>query len=132
MPTIMAAIEIQHGNPEKAIEILGPDNRYENSEGYYWTKYLRGQAYLKLKDGVNAASAFQKILDNRGQDPLSPLYPLSYLGKARAAKLSGNMEESIKNYDKFLDIMKDADDDLPIINEAKAEYTKLLNNESIQ
>lgn len=117
----MAAVEIQNGNPEEEIKHLGPATEYENSAGYYWAKYLRGQAYLKLKNGENTESEFQKVLDNRGQDSLSPLYPLSYLGKARAARLSGNTEGSIKSYDKFLDIMKNADGDLTEINKARAE-----------
>jgi serine/threonine protein kinase/predicted Zn-dependent protease len=131
-PTIQASIEIQRKNPDQAIELLRSTLKYEKVEGYFWDEYLRGQAYLSLGDGEKASIEFEKILNGRGQDPFSPLYPLSYLGKAKAAKLSANMEESIKLYDKFLEIMKDADQDLPIMNKADDEYTKLVKADIAQ
>jgi tetratricopeptide (TPR) repeat protein len=126
-PTVLASNEIHQGNPDLAIEILSPAIPFENAEDYRWAKYIRGQAYLRLNDGENAAREFQKVLDYRGQNPLCSVYQLSYLGKARALRLSGNTEESIRFYERFLDLMKDADDDLPRVNEARAEYAELRN-----
>lgn len=131
-PTILAQIELQRGDPARAIETLRPALIYEKAEDFYLDKYTRGQAYLRLKDGEKAANEFRKILDNRGQDPLSPFYSLSYLGMAKAARLSGQIAESKKYFQDFLAIMKDADDDLPVVNEAEAEYSELLRNETVQ
>jgi tetratricopeptide (TPR) repeat protein/tRNA A-37 threonylcarbamoyl transferase component Bud32 len=129
-PIILAAIEIQRGNPAQAAEVLKPALLYEKAEGYFADKHLRGQAYLMLRDGAKAAVEFQKILDSRGQDPLNPLYSLSHLGLARAAKLSGDATKSKKAYQDFLAIMKDADSDLPVLKEARSEYQKLVSTES--
>ena len=85
---------------------------YEAAAGF-WRPYTRGQAYLKLGKGAEAAAEFQKILDHRGWDPLSPLYPLAHLGLARKA------------YQDFFALWKDADADLPILIAAKKEYEKV-------
>ena len=74
LPVIRAAIDLQRGNAAGAIEQLQTASRYE-AAAEFWPQYLRGQAYLKLKQGTEAATEFQKILDHRGQAPLSPLYP---------------------------------------------------------
>ena len=87
--------------------------------------YTRGQAYLKLRKGAEAAAEFQKILDHRGWDPISYLYPLAHLGLARAAALTGDVAGSRKAYQDFLALWKDADADLPILIEAKKEYAAL-------
>ena len=86
---------------------------------------MRGQAYLKLGKGAEAAAEFQKILDHRGWDPLSPLYPLAQLGLARAAVLTGDSEKARKAYQDFFALWKDADPDLPILITAKKEYEKM-------
>jgi hypothetical protein len=74
---------------------------------------------------VPAAAEFQKILDHRGVDPLSPLYALAHLGSARAYALAGETSKSRTAYQDFLALWKDADPDIPILKEAKAEYAKL-------
>ena len=68
---------------------------------------------------------FQKILDRRGQFDTSPLFPLAYLGLARAATIAGDTTKSRRAYQDFFAIWKDADADLPILIEAKKEYEKL-------
>jgi hypothetical protein len=85
---------------------------------------VRGQAYLRLKSGSEAAK-FQKILDRRGEAPLSVLYPLAHLGLARASALAGDVAGSRKAYQDFLALWKDADADLPVLIEAKKEYERL-------
>jgi serine/threonine protein kinase/tetratricopeptide (TPR) repeat protein len=131
-PTALASIEIHNGNPAKAIESLKCALRYEDVGEYFGDEYLRGQAYLGLGEGDKAAVEFQKILDKRGQDPTSPFYSLAYLGMAKAANLSRDIAKSKKYYQDFLGIMKDADDDLPVINEAEDEYAELLRTVTIQ
>jgi tetratricopeptide (TPR) repeat protein len=123
-PPIRAALELQRGNAAQAIEQLQPASRYE-AAAEFWPQYLRGLAYLKLKRGAEAAAEFQKILDHRGEALLSPLYPLAYLGVARALALSGEPVKSRKAYEDFFAVWKDADADLPILIEAKKEYAAL-------
>ena len=103
---------------------MEPTRRYE-AAAEFWPQYLRGLAYLKLKSGNDAATEFQKILDNRGQAALSALYPLAHLGLARAAALTGDQSKSRKAYQDFLALWKDADSDLSVLKEAKQEYEKL-------
>ena len=87
--------------------------------------YLRGQAYLRLGAAAEAAVEFQKILDHRGVGPTSPLYALAHLGVVRAYGLAGETPKSRKAYQDFFALWKDADPDIPILKEAKAEYAKL-------
>jgi len=124
LPAIRAVMELQRGNAAQTIELLQPALRYE-AAAEFWLQYLRGQAYLKLKSGREAAAEFQKILDHRGEDPLSALYPLAHLGLARASALSGDVSGSRKAYQDFLALWKDADADLPVLIEAKKEYERL-------
>ena len=121
---IRAAVQINRNNPAEAVQLLEAAKRYE-AAAQFWPQYLRGLAYLKLKSGNEAAAEFQKILDNRGQAPISALYPLAHLGLARAAALTGDMSKSRKAYQDFLALWKDADSDLPVLQEAKQEYEKL-------
>ncbi|MEO8435757.1 MAG: protein kinase [Pyrinomonadaceae bacterium] len=124
LPVIRAALELQLGNAPQAIESLEPAVRYETA-AEFWPQYLRGQAYLKLGRGAEAAGEFQKILDHRGQSPLSVLYPLAHLGLARAAAMNGDATKARQSYQDFLALWKDADPDLPVLIEAKKEYEKL-------
>ena len=124
VPLVGAAIQLNRNNPAEAVQLLEPAKRYE-AAAEFWPQYLRGLAYLKLKSGNEAAAEFQKILDNRGQAPLSALYPLAHLGLARAAALTGDLSKSRKAYQDFLALWKDADSDLPVLKEAKQEYEKL-------
>jgi hypothetical protein len=103
---------------------LEPAKRFE-AAAEFWPQYLRGLAYLKLKSGNEAAAEFQKILDNRGQAPLSALYPLAHLGLARASALTGDLSRSRKAYQDFLALWKDADSDLTVLQEARLEYEKV-------
>src|SRR5207302_6866782 len=124
LPTVRAALELPHGNGQHAIELLQPALRYE-AAAEFWPQYVRGQAYLKLGQGAEAAVEFQKILASRGQAPLSALYPLAHLGMARAATLQGDAATARKSYQDFFALWKDADADLPILIEAKKEYEKM-------
>jgi len=131
-PVIQAASEIKGGNPALAIQTLETVRRYE-AAAQFWPQYLRGQAYLKLGRGAEAAAEFQKILDHRGQGQLSSrfapscpvLYPLADLSLARAAAMNGDATKARQAYHDFLTLWKDADADLPMLIEAKKEYEKL-------
>ena len=123
-PLVGAAIQLNRNNPAEAVQLLEPAKRYE-AAAEFWPGYLRGLAYLKLKSGNEAAAEFQKILDNRGQAPISALYPLAQLGLARAAPLTGDLSKSRKAYQDFLALWKDADPDLTLLQEANQEYEKL-------
>jgi tetratricopeptide (TPR) repeat protein len=124
LPTVRAAIEIRRGNYEPAIQLLQATISYESASDF-WPLYLRGQAYLRLNKAGEAAEQFKRILDHRGWDVLSPLYPLAHLGLARASALAGDPGASRKSYQDFLAIWKDADPDIPILQAAKKEYEKL-------
>ncbi|MDX6614401.1 MAG: eukaryotic-like serine/threonine-protein kinase [Blastocatellia bacterium] len=100
LPVIQAASEIKGGNPASAIQALQTAARYE-SAAQFRPQYLRGQAYLKLGRGAEAAAEFQKILDHRGKSPLSVLYPLAHLGLARAAAMSGDATKARQAYQDF-------------------------------
>jgi serine/threonine protein kinase/predicted Zn-dependent protease len=123
LPTIHAALELQHGNAQHAIELLQPALRYEPA-AEFWPQYVRGLANLKLNKGAEAATELRKILDHRGEGPLSVLYPLADLGLARAAALQGDTTTARKAYQDFFAFWKDADNYLPVLIEAKKEYEK--------
>jgi eukaryotic-like serine/threonine-protein kinase len=86
---------------------------------------VRGQAYLQLRQGSAAAAEFQKMLDHRTMVSNSPLYSLARLRLARAYDLQGDSTKARTTYQDFLTLWKDADPDIPILKEAKAEYAKL-------
>jgi Tfp pilus assembly protein PilF len=87
--------------------------------------YLRGLAYLRAKQGTEAAAEFQKMLDHPGIAPEMPEHTLANLGLARAASLSGDMAKARKAYQDFFALWKDADPDISVLKEARAEYAKL-------
>jgi hypothetical protein len=87
--------------------------------------YLRGGAYLAAKQGSAAANEFQKILDHPGVVRNEPIGALAHLGLGRAYVLSGEQGKAKGAYQDFLALWKDADPDVPILKEAKAEYSKL-------
>ena len=126
LATVRAAIELQANNPAKAIELLRAVSPYEfgNTAGLAPT-YLRGQAYLRAKDGAKAAAEFQKILEHRGTEPTSPLYALAHLGLARASVMAGDAAKGRVAYQDFLALWKNADPNIPILQQAKAEYARL-------
>jgi eukaryotic-like serine/threonine-protein kinase len=87
--------------------------------------YVRGLIYLHAGDAPKAIVEFQRILDHRGVASTSPLYPLAYVQQARAYVLSGDQVKARKAYQNFLALWKDADPDIPILREAKAESVRL-------
>jgi len=124
LPIIRAQNELNKGNAPQAIQILESARKFE-VYGDFWPQYLRGQAWLKQKDGTQAATEFKTILDHRGWYPTSPLYPLAQLGLARAAALTGDNATARTAYLDFFALWKDADSNLTALVAARAEYDKL-------
>ena len=125
-PWLHATLEINHNNPTAAVESLEKLRPYEfGGVAGLWPAYDRGLAYLKMKKGPEAAAEFQRVLDRRGVDPAGLEYAVSYLGLARAYALQADSARSRTAYQDFLGLWKDADPDIPILKEAKAEYAKL-------
>ncbi len=86
---------------------------------------MRGQAYLVSHQGSEAVAEFQKFLDHRGIVMNCPLGALAHLGLARAYALQGDAAKARTAYQDFLALWKDADPDIPILKQARAEYAKL-------
>ncbi len=124
LPVIRARLQLQRGNAAEAVQLLESAHRFE-AVGFFWPQYVRGQAYLKLNKGAEAAVEFQQILDHRGWYPRSFLYPLAELGIAHATVLMGDAAKARKAYQDFFALWKDADSDIPILAEAKKEYERL-------
>jgi tetratricopeptide (TPR) repeat protein len=133
LPTIRAAIEISRKNPARAVEILQIAAPYELGVPgpqpeigvMLYPAYLRGQAYLLLHQGGAAAAEFQKFLDNRTMVINCPLGALAHLGLARAYALQAETAKARATFQDFLALWKDGDTDIPVLKEAKAEYSRL-------
>ncbi len=127
LPSIRAAIALQQKNAAKAIELLEVTAPYElgGGESLMYPVYLRGEAYLKLGRGHEAAGEFQKIIDHPGVVLNFVIGPLARLQLARAAAMSGDTAAARKAYEQFFALWKDADADLPVLKAAKAEYQRL-------
>jgi len=131
LPTIRASLELDRGNPTGAIELLRATSSYELAQtwqfelGTMYPVYIRGLAQLRAAQGEEAAKEFQKILDHRSLVLNFPLESLANLQLARAEVLSHQIDTARKNYQDFLALWKDADADVPILKQAKAEFTKL-------
>ncbi|MBV9574797.1 MAG: protein kinase [Acidobacteriales bacterium] len=128
LPSIKASSELKH-DPAKAVSLLETARPYELGAAPYGCgyapNYIRAQAFLNLHDGVKAAAEYQKILDHQGVDPTSIFYPLSRLGLGRAYTLQNDTAKAKTAYQDFFAAWKNADPDLPILKDAKAEYAKL-------
>jgi DNA-binding winged helix-turn-helix (wHTH) protein len=129
VPTVRAAVKLQQHDPAAAIDLLRGTIRYDladtQSFDYVYPAYIRGLAYLESGDGLAAVGEFQKVIDNPGLSLGSITGPLAQLQLARAQKMMGDEAAARKSYETFLDLWKSADPDIPIYQQAKAEYAKL-------
>jgi DNA-binding winged helix-turn-helix (wHTH) protein/tetratricopeptide (TPR) repeat protein len=133
LPTLRAKLALIHGNPEKALEMLRASAPYElglPAVGFYnWPNlypvYVRGEAHLAARQGPEAATEFQKILDHRSIVLNEPIGSLAHLQLGRAYAMQGDTLKASTAYQDFLTLWKDADPDIPILKQAKAEYAKL-------
>jgi eukaryotic-like serine/threonine-protein kinase len=132
LPTLGAQIAINHKDPAKALELLRAAAPYElGSPGYtafspaLYPVFIQGQAYLAAHDGREAAAGFQKILDHRGIVLNGPIGAVARLQLGRAYAMARETENARAAYQDFLVLWKDADPNVPIFKQAKAEYAKL-------
>ena len=127
LPAIRGTIELHRNNPGKALGFLQTTSAYEfnGGGGSLYAVYLRGQAKLLLHQGKDAAADFQEILDHKGLVGNSDQGALAHLGLGRAYDLSGDAAQARTAYQDFFVLWKDADPDIPILKQAKAEYAKL-------
>jgi eukaryotic-like serine/threonine-protein kinase len=125
LPSIRAAIALERKDPSKAVELLRVANGVELGDYRLIVVHLRGEAYLMLHDGSHAAAEFQKFIDHRTLVANLEWGALARLGLARAYAMQGNTEKARAAYQDFLTLWKDADQDLPVLKQAQAEYSKL-------
>ncbi len=125
LPVIGAEIELNRDRGQQALELLKPVSGYEFSLLSLSPVYVRGRAYLKVRDGQRAAAEFQKIVDHRSIVANDLLGALAYLQLARAHAMAGDTAKAKAAYRDFLTLWMDADPDIPILKQAKTEYAKL-------
>jgi predicted Zn-dependent protease len=140
LPTIRAAVAMELKDPNRAVDLLKEASAIElggptNFTVFLVPVYVRGEAYLALGDGDQAATDFQKFIDHRGAVANFPWGALARLGLAgsyalQAQSAEGAGAEAARGkaraaYNDFLTLWKDADPDIPILKQAKAEYAKL-------
>jgi tetratricopeptide (TPR) repeat protein len=132
LPAMKALVEKNLGNPAKAIEIMEAARPYElgspsniSMSLSMYPVYVRGLVYLSARQGMEAAAEFQKILAHQGIVQTEPIGALAHLGLARAYAMQRDATKAKAAYQDFLTLWKDADPDIPILKQAKAEYAKL-------
>jgi len=129
VPTLRALLALKHNEPSNAIELLQTAIPYElgrrGTAKPILSVYVRGDAYLAAHQGREAAAEFQKILDHRGIVLNEPIGALAHLQLGRAYAMQGDNAKAKVAYQDFLTLWKDADPDIPILKQAKAEYAKL-------
>jgi serine/threonine protein kinase/Flp pilus assembly protein TadD len=134
LPTIRAQLALQRKDTIGAAEMLRPATSYELGlaggtafSSNLYPAYVRGQVYLAAKLGAQASVEFQRIVDWPGVVINEPIGALAHLGLARAYAMQGEVFQASAAYQDFLTLWEDADPDLPILKEAKAEYAQLLD-----
>jgi serine/threonine protein kinase/Flp pilus assembly protein TadD len=131
LPMVRGAAALQADNSSRAIQALAVATAYELgtmsnvSTVRMYPIYLRGQALLDGRQGLLAAAEFQKIIDHAGIVRNEPIGALAHVGLARACFSSGEAAKAKTAYQDFFALWKDADPDVPILKQAKAEYAKL-------
>ena len=129
LPTINAAIELNKGNSSQSLVSLETVAPYELGNAgfinYLYPAYVRGQAYLLAHNGTAAVAEFQKLLDHGGIVLNFVTGSLAHLQLGRAYAMAGDTAKAKSAYQDFFALWKDADPDIPILKEAKAEYAKL-------
>ena len=132
MPTLNGQLALGQRDPAKAIEALQGVSLIELGQPgdaafmpALYPIYVRGESYRAAQQGREAAAEFQKILDHRGVAVNEPIGALAHLGLARAYALQGDTIRARTAFQDFLTLWKDADPDIPILQQAKTEYAKL-------
>ena len=134
VPTLRAVRSLNQGEPVKAVEMLqitvpnelgAPPSSFSGFFGTLYPVYVRGEAYLALHQGAEAAAEFQKILDHRGIVVSDPIGALSHLQMGRAYAMQRDTPKAKAAYQDFLSLWKDADPEIPILKQGRGEYAKL-------
>jgi len=133
LPGIHGKLALNKGDASGAIQSLAVAAPYElgatRALDLDWTAmfpvFVRGEAYLAARRGSEAAAEFQKLLDHRGLVLNQPIGALAHLGLGRAYVLQGDTVRAKAAYVDFLTLWKDADTDIPVLQQAKAEFAKL-------
>jgi DNA-binding winged helix-turn-helix (wHTH) protein/tetratricopeptide (TPR) repeat protein len=121
LPVVYSTIQRARGNLRAAADLLSPATQFPNVAVFYG----RARAYMAAGDQAKAVADFQTLIDHPGWTDWGVFEPLSQLGLAQAYAIQGDREKSRKAYDDFFVTWKDADPDIPILRQAKAEYAKL-------
>ena len=131
LPSISAAIQLKANNSPVALTELEPATPYELGDpppmqtGTLYPAYLRGQGYLLAHNGSAAVTEFKKLLDHRGVVLNFVTGALANFQLGRAYAMAGDTAKAKAAYKDFLTLWKDADPDIPILKQAKAEYARL-------
>jgi DNA-binding winged helix-turn-helix (wHTH) protein/tetratricopeptide (TPR) repeat protein len=131
LPEIRAAIALHRDQPASGVELLASASPYERA--YPDAIYVRGLAYLRMHRGADAAAEFQKIVDHKGANwgatwvhpNWGQYYSLAYLGMARSFALAGERAKAKEAFEHFFTLWKDADPNIPVLQQARAEYVNL-------
>ena len=123
-PRVEARSQMRHGKAAAAIQNLAAAQPYE--DGLFFDNHLlRGEMYMAAGQPADAVSEFRKILGRRSVSVNLVAYPLAQLGLARAYAAQHDAANARTAYQDFFALWKDADADIPVLKEAKAEYGKL-------
>jgi tetratricopeptide (TPR) repeat protein len=134
LPTLRALFSLNAGDPAAAIQVLQIASRYDLAFGrvglvaYFgglYPVYVRGVAYLAAGQPTEAAGEFQRILDHRSIVLVDPMDALARLQLARALARSGDTVKAKSAYNDLFTLWKNADPDIPVLKEARAEYARL-------
>jgi tetratricopeptide (TPR) repeat protein len=125
LPTIRASMALSRGNAEESLRAVSVAAPFDLGDLALLPTYVRANAYLQARRGNDAAAEFQKIIDHPGIVSNYLHGALAHLGMARAFAMQGDTAKARAAYKDFLTLWKDADPDIPILKEAKAEYEKL-------
>jgi DNA-binding winged helix-turn-helix (wHTH) protein/Flp pilus assembly protein TadD len=125
LPTIRGAIAVKQKDPGRSLQVLEGARPYElGLAAGLLPAYVRGLAYLEARDGEKAGFEFQKIIDHPGVVVNLPIGMLARLQMARGYLMQGRPSQAKAAYEDFLNRWKNADQDIPILRDAKAEYAK--------
>jgi hypothetical protein len=134
LPLLKAIASLHHLQPAESASVLQTTLPFEfatpgtNFFGFFgglYPAYVRGQDYLLLGKGDEAAGEFQKIIDHPGVVYADLIGALAYLEIGRAFALSGNGARAKSAYQEFLFLWRDADPDISVYKQAKIEYSRL-------
>lgn len=134
IPAVRAILALRRGEPHAALNALERSRQYEGI--YPYINYFRGLAYIQAGEPTEALAEFRLVRARQsaaiGTNPIDPTQPLAILQMARAYRIAGDRDASLKTYEEFLTLWKDADPDLPVLQQAKREYASLVRAKTVR